>query len=324
MARLDSQLEQATPAVPRIFFGRDHLIEEGTDYVTNNAQAFLAILGPGGIGKTALAQKIIEMEAVKEKFEKRSHFIPCDILPNVASLIQGLLQCLKIPAQEGKGQVEMLNDYLRLDARHMLLVLDNFETLWYNNENRTGIQNFLEKLFNFKHVSILVTMRGPDGPGSVEWYKLGTGSGIPPLSVDAARKVFCAIAGNRPDLSEKTEAVDKLLKELDYVPLAIRLIAQRARTSPIESLLRMWKDGKTSILKEGKGDFSRLTSVECSIQLSVDLLSKAAHDLLSVISFLPNGIPLWVDNLRSMLPNFENLDISVAELLDCSLVLSHE
>ncbi|THV04569.1 hypothetical protein K435DRAFT_850826 [Dendrothele bispora CBS 962.96] len=95
------QLEQATPAVPRIFFGRDLLIKEGAEYVTSNAQAFLAILGPGGIGKTALAQKIIEMEAVKKKFEKRSYFIPCDILPNVASLIQGMLQCLKIPAQEG-------------------------------------------------------------------------------------------------------------------------------------------------------------------------------------------------------------------------------
>ncbi|THU90843.1 hypothetical protein K435DRAFT_841289, partial [Dendrothele bispora CBS 962.96] len=317
------QLEQAIPAVPRIFFGRDPLIKEGADYVINNAQAFLAILGPGGIGKTALAQKIIEVEAIKDKFEKRSYFIPCDILPNVASLILGMLQCLKIPAQEGKSQTEMLNDYLQLNAKHTLLVLDNFETLWYSKEGRAGIQNFLEKLFNFKHVSILVTMRGPDGPGTIEWYKLGTESGIPPLSMEAARKMFLAISGNKSGLLEKTEAIDKLLKELDYVPLAIRLIAQRARTSQLESLLRMWKGGKTSILKEGKGDFTRSTSVECSIQLSVNLLSEAAHDLLSVISFLPNGIPMWVDNLRKMLPKFENLDTSVAELLDCSLVSSH-
>ncbi|THU84578.1 TPR-like protein [Dendrothele bispora CBS 962.96] len=317
------QLEQATPAVPRIFFGRDPLIKAGVDYVINNAQAFLAILGPGGIGKTALAQKIIEMKVIKEKFEKRSYFIPCDILPNVASLVQGLLQCLRIPSQEGMSQTEMLNDYLQLNTRHMLLVLDNFETLWDGKEGRAGIQNFLEKLFNFKHVSILVTMRGVDGPGNIEWYKLGTESGIPPLSMDAARKTFFAIAGNKIDLLEKTEAIDKLLKELDYVPLAIRLIAQRARTTQLESLLRMWKAEKTSILKEGKGDFNRSTSVECSIQLSVNLLNEATHDLLSVISFLPNGIPMWVDNLGKMLPNFENLDTSVAELLDCSLVSSH-
>ncbi|THU81448.1 TPR-like protein, partial [Dendrothele bispora CBS 962.96] len=318
-----SQLEQATPAVPRIFFGRDLLIKEGADYVTNNAQAFLAILGPGGIGKTALAQKIIDIEAVKEKFEKRCYFIPCDILPNVASLIQAMLQCLKIPAEEGKSQGEMLNDYLQLNARHTLLVLDNFETLWYSKGGRASVQTFLEKLFNFKHLCILVTMRGPDGPGNVEWYKLGTGSGIPPLSADAARNMFFAIAGNKYDLSEKTKAVDKLLKELDYVPLAIRLIAQRAKTSPLKSLLRMWKEGKTSILREGKEDFSRLTSVEYSIQLSVNLLDEDACNLLSVISFLPNGIPMWVDNLGNMLPNLENLDISVAELLECSLISSN-
>ncbi|THU86710.1 hypothetical protein K435DRAFT_804875 [Dendrothele bispora CBS 962.96] len=54
------QLEQATPAVPRIFYGRDDLIKEGVDYIVNSAQAFLAILGPGGIGKTALAQKLLK------------------------------------------------------------------------------------------------------------------------------------------------------------------------------------------------------------------------------------------------------------------------
>ncbi|THU95547.1 hypothetical protein K435DRAFT_859421 [Dendrothele bispora CBS 962.96] len=282
------QLEQATPAVPRIFFGRDPLIREGADYVINNTQAFLAILGPGGIGKTALAQKIIEMEVIKEKFEKRSYFIPCDILPNVASLIQGLLQCLRIPAQEGKSQAEMLNDYLQLNTRCTLLVLDNFETLWYSKEGRAGIQNFLEKLFNFKHVSILVTMRGLDGPGNIEWYKLGTESGIPPLSIDAARKMFFAIAGNKSDLLEKTEVIDKLVKELDYVPLAIRLIAQRARTSQLESLLRMWKDGKTSILKEGKGDFKIRKMVKQEHIEVVEILGKANKFYSAVVEVIDN------------------------------------
>ncbi|THU86717.1 hypothetical protein K435DRAFT_605375, partial [Dendrothele bispora CBS 962.96] len=309
---------QATPAVPKIFYGRDDLIKTGVDYIINSAQAFLAILGPGGIGKTALAQKIIEMEAVKEKFEHRLYFIPCDILPNVAFLIQGMLQCLKIPAQESKSQTEMLNDYFQVNTKFILLILDNFETPWYSEEGRARIQSFLEKLVNFKHLSILVTMRGPDGPGDIDWYKLGTESGIPTLSTDAARKTFYAISGNKSDLLEATKAVDELLKEMDYVPLAVRLIAQRAKTNPIESLLEMWEDGKTSVLKEGRGEF-RLTSVEHSIQLSVNLLDKDARDLLSIISFLSNGIPMWLKNLRRMLPKFPNLDVSVAEILGCSL-----
>ncbi|THV05843.1 hypothetical protein K435DRAFT_849590 [Dendrothele bispora CBS 962.96] len=55
------QLLQATPVVPRIFLGRDLLIKKGSDYITNNAQAFLAILGPGGIGKTALVSQTVSI-----------------------------------------------------------------------------------------------------------------------------------------------------------------------------------------------------------------------------------------------------------------------
>ncbi|THU81299.1 hypothetical protein K435DRAFT_873486 [Dendrothele bispora CBS 962.96] len=321
--KIDSKLEQFTPAIPTMLYGRDDLVKEAVSYIIENEQALLAILGPGGIGKTALTLKIKEEEVLKVKYEDRAYFIPCDILPDMASFAQGMIQCLKIPGQEGKGLREILFGYFQTNTKYTLLILDNFETTWNSKEGRIDIQWFLEKLVKFKHISFIVTMRGRDIPKSIKWKELGAESGIPPLSIVAARQMFLEIAGDRFSQSQSLQKVDELLQELDCVPLAVKLMAQRAKI-PIESLLKMWRNTGTSVLVEGKGVPCRWTSVECSVQISLDLLDNDAFNLLSVISYLPNGIPMWVNNMDKMLPNLNNLEASVIELLDCSLISNFE
>ncbi|THU93667.1 hypothetical protein K435DRAFT_902957 [Dendrothele bispora CBS 962.96] len=278
--------------IPTMLYGRDDLVKEAVNYIIENEQALLAILGPGGIGKTALTLKIKEEE------------------------------CLRIPGQEGKGPREIIFGYFQTNTKYTLLILDNFETTWNSKEGRIHIQWFLEKLVKFKHISFIVTMRGRDIPKNIKWKEFGTESGIPPLPIAAARQMFLEIAGDKFSQSQSLEKVDELLQELDCVPLAVKLMAQRAKI-PIESLLKMWRNSGTSVLVEGKGIPSQWTSVECSIQISVNLLDKDALKLLSVISYLPNGIPMWFNNMDQMLPNL-NFEALVIELLDCSLLSNSE
>ncbi|THV07355.1 TPR-like protein, partial [Dendrothele bispora CBS 962.96] len=286
------KLEKATPVVPRNLSGREKLIKQAVEHIMRHAQTFLAILGPGGIGKTALA-------------------------------LVGILQCLKIQVQKGEGQMETLSNYLQTNTNHTLLILDNLETPWYSKEGRTGVRRVLEKLAMFEHLSIVVTMRGTDGPADLEWFKLGAETGIPTLSVDAAREMFLSITGHKPDLLQNPDKIDELLKKMDFVPLAVKLIAQHAKAIPIQSLLQMWTEEKTAVLREGRvDDHDRLTSVEHSIQLSVKLLEKDTLELLKIISFLPNGIPLWIYNLTNMLPNFKNISTSLRNLLESTLVFN--
>ncbi|THU81751.1 TPR-like protein [Dendrothele bispora CBS 962.96] len=286
------KLEQATPADPVIFYGREDLVKEAVEYITKKEQALLAILGPGGIGKTTLALKIKEELALREKFGNKFYFMPCDILPDVASFVQGVIQCLKVLAvQEGKGQMEILFEYFQTNTKTTLFILDNFETTWNSKEGRTDIQRLLAKLVKFKHLSIIVTMRGVNSLGDKKWHALGTESCIPPLSMVAAQEMFIEIAGDKFDSAQSPEKINELLQKIDCVPLAVQLMAKRAKTNPIKSLLRMW-------------------------ELSVKLLNKNACKLLSIIAFLPNGIPMWNNNLDKMLPHVDEPDTSAADLLE--------
>ena len=52
---------------------------KAVEKLVKNEPAHLAILGTGGMGKTALALYIIKDLKVKEKFEGRIYFVPCEI-----------------------------------------------------------------------------------------------------------------------------------------------------------------------------------------------------------------------------------------------------
>ncbi|KAF5333949.1 hypothetical protein D9758_017601 [Tetrapyrgos nigripes] len=249
-ATLD-KIEEATPAIPRIFFGREDLVNEGAHCLATEEQTFLAILGPAGIGKTSLALHITKSQQVKKKFS-RIYFLPCEILPDVPAIIFAMLQHLRLQPQQGHSQWEVLNAFFEANKQNVLFIFDNFETAWNTAGSRTNIKNFLEKLAEFSNISMIVTLRGHDGPGYINWHKLGGDSGISSLTLDAAKQIFSAICGKDKDKPEESKKLEDLLRKLDCVPLAVTLMAQRARTSPLDFLIKMWEKEGTSMLKEGR------------------------------------------------------------------------
>ncbi|THU78833.1 hypothetical protein K435DRAFT_885933, partial [Dendrothele bispora CBS 962.96] len=317
-------IASAIPAVPIVFKGREELVEHGINILCQQASRFLAILGAGGMGKTSLALHIMNSALVKDKFAGRCYFIPCELFEDAESLVQGLGHVMKLNTQENKSKHEVLFDHLQAAHDNLLIVFDNFETPWNHGGSRTGGKNLLEKIAQYGKVSLIVTMRGPDGPGDIPWERLGDQSGIPPLSAISAKEAFKAFAGHKLKSSNDSESqIDSLLYQLEYVPLAIRLSAQHVKKIPLEALISMWDQGKTSILEEGRTP-GRLTSVSFSIDLSLQIFKIEGEilKLLSAISFLPDGIPFWVKNLPQMLQE-KGLSFIVSTLIDSSLIYDH-
>lgn len=244
----DRKIRLATPVAPIVFTGRNELMAEAVQELCQNKQAHIAILGAGGMGKTALALHILKDEAVKERFRDKIYFVPCELFSDVLSLIQGLVQALKMSVTEGHSPYETFEKYLESSQGPLLIVLDNFETPWYKANDQNGVLNLIEQMMSQESLSILLTMRATDGPGNHTWHKLGGHSGLPTLDLDAARQAFMLISNSQ---SEDVAKLDWLLKEVDCMPLAILLIGQLKKHLSLDMLIKKWKSQKAKMLKTG-------------------------------------------------------------------------
>ncbi|KAF5348375.1 hypothetical protein D9758_010954 [Tetrapyrgos nigripes] len=295
-----------TPQAPVVFTGRSHLVEEAVNILYGTKQVHIAILGAGGIGKTSVALHIMENPLIKEKFARRCYFIPCEMLPDATILIQGLVQAIGLRVAQGKGPLDVLLNYLK-GCDNPLFILDNFETPW-NSETQIEVKNLIEKICSFKSAAVVVTMRGTDGPGQIKWHKLGGQSGLPPLELGPSKKAFYSFStdGNYA-IKEDDPILEKLLIQMDGMPLAIMLIAELAKELPLNDLMEMWNIEKTAVLRKIGEQENRLTSIEVSIQLTVNILrgklSATGEGVLRLVAFLPSGIPDWLKNLPKMLPD---------------------
>ncbi|THU77548.1 TPR-like protein [Dendrothele bispora CBS 962.96] len=315
-------IASATPAVLNIFKGREELVEQGVNILCQQGPRFLAILGAGGMGKTSLALHIMNAPSVKDKFAGRCYFIPCELFEDAESLIQGLIHVMELPMQENQSKQKALFDHLQSAQGDLLIVFDNFETPWNYDNSRDGVKNLLEKIAQYEKVSLVVTMRGPNGPGDIPWERLGDKSGIPTLLPVPAKEAFKAFAGNNLQSSDDSESqIDSLLYQLEYVPLAIRLSAQHVKRVSLQALIKMWEKERMSILEEPGVNAGRLTSVGFSIDLSIKIFKIEGKRLvlLSVISFLPDGIPFWLECLDQMFSG-EGWHSNVSTLLHSSLI----
>ncbi|TDL20713.1 TPR-like protein [Rickenella mellea] len=275
------------PLQPSIFFGRTEYVANMISLILNNSPARLAVLGPGGVGKTSVAAAVINDHQIVNIYSSSRFFMPCDILSTAERLVSALLKLFGISVQKG-GPMKSLLTYLN-NVPPLLLVLDNLETLWDAEDQRQETQKLLENLASVKSLTYLVTLRGSVRPHGVNW----TYPYLEPLEVlpmDAAKQTYLAIAPTTDS------SLESLLKSLDCLPLAITLLANVAQMgfSPTE-LMKRWTTERTKLLNTGGK--SRFESVEVSVSLSINSPLMQSHpealQLLKIISYLPGGVQTW-------------------------------
>ena len=174
--------------------------------------------------------------------------------------------------------------------------LDNFETPWDQESSRPGVEDILSKIEASPNISLIVMTCIKELPSNLSWtYE----AEIVPLSPEAARQTYLAIDSSRGDMnSDSLKTLDELLKELDYVPLAIRLLATVGRGLSPSYLLGKWREGRTELMELRK---DRQSSIAVSISVSLSQLKitnnpEALH-LLSILSLLPDGLSSWMDRI---------------------------
>ncbi|KAL5486213.1 hypothetical protein ACEPAI_7258 [Sanghuangporus weigelae] len=321
---------RALPSPPEIFFGREDELKQLVRATLSPKAARIAILGPGGVGKTSLTHKLLHHKDVKKRYEGNRFFVPCDSATSVDGLISAIELHLGLNEQKGRnigvsgpredgilmllaevgGRSDQTSD--QVSSRPIIVVLDNFESPW--ELDRINVERLLLRLTTAENLNLtlVVTLRGAERPSGIAWDR----PFLPPirtLDPASAKEMFLKIsdaANSDPACNmEAPVELDELVTLCGHLPLAIRLMAELTSVEggDVKTVLERWKSvaSSTSLLSSGEDPTH---SLEVSIQLSLDSpRMKGDPDagiMLSVLALLPDG--LREEDLDRVVPHLKH------------------
>ena len=284
----------------------------------------LTLTGPGGVGKTRLAQNAAA--ALRADFPDGSAFVDLAVIREPGQVPPALMQSLNLREQAGRPPRDSLVDFIK--AKRMLLVMDSFEHVL---EAAQFIRALLDACPNIK---VLATSRAPlrlhgeqefpvqplacpSAPGSENPGEL--------LQFPAVALFVRRASLVRPDFltdGQSLLTVADICCRLDGLPLALELAAARVKHLPL-SALHDRLEHRLEILTGGSRDLpARQRRMLDTIAWSYDLLRPAEQSLFRQLACFVGTWEIEAAEAVCRLPDAgaDVLD-SVATLVDNSLVL---
>lgn len=303
-------------------FGREN--EVGTivqAIFKDSSPARLAILGPGGIGKTSIALSVLHDEQVKEKYGDRRLFVSCEAVLSIDILITEIAHALDVSSSSLATTGQVLTAVInKLDESPFFIVLDNLETPWDLPDVRPNLEVLLGELENIEELAFVVTMRGSQPPACIDWSE--SLPPVAPIDLESAISTFKAISKQMDNFAIQ------LIKAVDRVPLAVTLLANLAAVDgeTPEALWLRWQEERTAMIESGD---DRLTNLDASIRLSLSSAriqkDTSALPLLAIIALLPDG--MTTDTFQALdgtLPQVPNTKKAMSTLRQNSLVYTDQ
>ena len=197
------------------------------------ASKLVTLVGPGGCGKTRLAQELAT-EVVDEGRPDGAWFVDLTPISDGGLVPRAVAVSLELQEQVGRTPLETLVEHCR--HRRMLVVLDNCEHLV-----EACARLAVDLMGSCPDLHILATSREPlKVPGETVWR-------VNPLALEDATRLFLdrahAIAPAVDLSASKLPLIPRISERLDGIPLAMELAAARVAMIPVEEILARLEKG---------------------------------------------------------------------------------
>jgi predicted ATPase/class 3 adenylate cyclase/DNA-binding CsgD family transcriptional regulator len=316
------------PLQPTPLIGREKEVSEVCERLSRPEVRLLTLMGAGGTGKTRLGlQAAAELTA---EFEDGVFFVSLAAIRDPELVVPATAGTLGVKEAGGQPLLESLEYYL--DAKHILLMADNFEQVL---EAAPMVSEMLSSAPNLK---VLATSRIPlrlygEHEYSVPPLALPDPEQPPPVErlthYEAVRLFVERAQAAKADFSvtnDNAPAVTEICYRLDGLPLAIELAAARIKVlSPQKMLGRLTNPLK--LLTGGARDLpERQRTLRSTIEWSYGLLEEGEKMLFARLSVFAGGCTLEaieaICNAEGDVP-MDVLD-AVESLVDKSLLRQEE
>jgi predicted ATPase/DNA-binding SARP family transcriptional activator len=304
------------PAVTSLI-GRDADVAQVLDALA--PQAVVTITGPGGVGKTRVAEHVAG--AAAPRFRDGVVMVELAPVRQAAAVVEVVARALDLQQGQHSSLEDTVADFLASKA--VLLVLDNCEHVL----DTTG--PLVERLRRgCPHLGLLATSRAPLGLAGEHLHLLeplatpATDSTSAVAGSPAVQLFVERAAAARPGfaLDERNAgAVGEICRRLDGLPLAIELAAARVRSLGPEALAERL-DRRFSLLGTERGPDGRHQTLRRVVEWSHDLLGPEEREVFAQLSVVAGSFGLAAAEDVCRLGRDASTAGAVADLVEQSMV----
>jgi predicted ATPase/class 3 adenylate cyclase len=315
------------PAQTSALLGREAELDAIRRHLDSTNVRIVTLTGPGGIGKTTLSIRAAADHL--DRFRDGVFFTDLSGARSASAALEAVVQAVGVAVASGDQMRDVLTQHL--GARHVLLLLDNFEQVM------SAAEEVVELVRACSNLKVLITSREalrvrgeqvlPVAPLSLPEQKASRAT-AEALSGYAAVRLFVARAQEaRPGFvltDENAPAVAEICAGLDGLPLAIELAAARLTIfSPEE--LRDRLGSKLELLGRGARDLpARQRTLRSTIEWSYEILDDDERGVFHLLSLFSTARMEAVEQVAAKVAPLATIDVldRLGSLIDKNLVRS--